>query len=139
MSVIYPFPSNKIVKMSLLLPNIPLIVPFCPPTPEQMWPEVTDPLKFVYEDIAIATYLLLLWRSERQRRGLASPQSFVDLGCGNGLLVYILAGEGHVGLGIDVKSRKIWDLFPSHVELRVRTEGENDDKNKRKQRRQKLK
>lgn len=87
----------------------------------KMWPEVTDPLKFVYEDIAIATYLLLLWRHERQRRGLASPQSFVDLGCGNGLLVYILAGEGHRGLGIDVKRRKIWDLFPSHVELKEAT------------------
>ena len=25
------------------------------------WPEVTDPQKFVYEDIAIAAYLLVLW------------------------------------------------------------------------------
>lgn len=24
-----------------------------------MWPEVTDPEKFVYEDVAIATYLLV--------------------------------------------------------------------------------
>ena len=25
----------------------------------QIWPEVTDPAKFVYEDVAIATYLLV--------------------------------------------------------------------------------
>ena len=25
------------------------------------WPEVTDPQKFVYEDVAIAAYLLVLW------------------------------------------------------------------------------
>ena len=25
----------------------------------QMWPEVTDPLKYVYEDIAIASYLIV--------------------------------------------------------------------------------
>ncbi|MPC19436.1 putative tRNA (uracil-O(2)-)-methyltransferase [Portunus trituberculatus] len=85
----------------------------------KMWPEVTDPLKFVYEDIAIAAYLILLWKQERQRKGLVSLQTFVDLGCGNGLLVYILSGEGHKGLGIDLKKRKIWDLFPSHVNLKV--------------------
>jgi len=31
----------------------------------QNWPEATDPHKFVYEDIAIATYLLVRWRSVR--------------------------------------------------------------------------
>lgn len=84
----------------------------------KIWPEVTDPLKFVYEDISIAAYLILLWKQERQKKGLSSLQTFVDLGCGNGLLVYILSGEGHQGLGIDVKKRKIWDLFPRHVKLK---------------------
>lgn len=83
----------------------------------QMWPEGTDPLKFVYEDVGIATYLLLLWRQERAKTGTTEYQSFVDLGCGNGLLVYILSSEGHPGLGIDIKRRKIWDLFPSNVKL----------------------
>lgn len=83
----------------------------------QMWPEGTDPLKFVYEDVGIATYLLLLWRQERAKTGTTEYQSFVDLGCGNGLLVYILSSEGHPGLGIDLKRRKIWDLFPSNVKL----------------------
>ncbi|KAI5719847.1 hypothetical protein M8J76_015844 [Diaphorina citri] len=30
----------------------------------EIWPEVTDPNKFVYEDIAIATYLILLWNKQ---------------------------------------------------------------------------
>ncbi|ETE61930.1 putative tRNA (uracil-O(2)-)-methyltransferase [Ophiophagus hannah] len=60
----------------------------------KVWPEVTDPEKFVYEDVAIATYLLILWEDERARRGLSEKQSFLDLGCGNGLLVHILGNEG---------------------------------------------
>ncbi|XP_020484896.1 probable tRNA (uracil-O(2)-)-methyltransferase [Labrus bergylta] len=77
----------------------------------KVWPEVTDPEKFVYEDVAIASYLLVLWAEERAERGLTAPQSFVDLGCGNGLLVHILTNEGHPGKGIDVRRRKIWDMF----------------------------
>lgn len=69
----------------------------------EIWPERTDPSKFVFEDIAIATYLILLWNETKQR--------FVDLGCGNGLLVYILTCEGHQGYGVDVRPRKIWDLY----------------------------
>ncbi|XP_056298935.1 probable tRNA (uracil-O(2)-)-methyltransferase [Pseudoliparis swirei] len=77
----------------------------------KIWPEVTDPEKFVYEDVAIATYLLVLWAEERAEKGLTARQSFVDLGCGNGLLVHILANEGHPGKGIDVRKRKIWDMY----------------------------
>lgn len=85
-----------------------------------VWPENTDPAKFVYEDIAIATYLLLLWEKERLEKGTQELQSFVDLGCGNGLLVYILSSEGHRGTGIDLRRRKIWDLFPQSTRLQVR-------------------
>ncbi|KAK2863141.1 hypothetical protein Q5P01_002674 [Channa striata] len=77
----------------------------------KVWPEVTDPEKFVYEDVAIATYLLVLWAEERAQKGLTTRQSFVDLGCGNGLLVHILTNEGHPGKGIDVRRRKIWDMY----------------------------
>lgn len=85
----------------------------------QIWPECTDPSKFVYEDVAIATYLLLLWEDERSKLGAVNLQTFVDLGCGNGLLVYILTLEGHTGIGIDVRRRKIWDMYPSEVKLEV--------------------
>uniref|UniRef100_A0A1B6DAG1 tRNA (uracil-O(2)-)-methyltransferase n=1 Tax=Clastoptera arizonana TaxID=38151 RepID=A0A1B6DAG1_9HEMI len=76
------------------------------------WPETTDPLKFVYEDIAIAAYLLLLWDNK--------PQKFVDLGCGNGLLVHILNSEGHIGIGYDLKARKIWKIYPTTTKLEVK-------------------
>ncbi|XP_010640075.1 probable tRNA (uracil-O(2)-)-methyltransferase isoform X2 [Fukomys damarensis] len=83
----------------------------------KVWPEVTDPEKFVYEDVAIAAYLLILWEEERAERGVSTPQAFVDLGCGNGLLVHILCSEGHPGRGIDVRRRKIWDMYGPHTQL----------------------
>lgn len=83
-----------------------------------MWTENTDPLKFVYEDVAIASYLICLWNSE----GSSSKKpSFLDLGCGNGLLVYILSEEGYPGEGIDVRKRKIWDLYPETTKLQIKT------------------
>jgi tRNASer (uridine44-2'-O)-methyltransferase len=83
---------------------------------EEGWNESTDPKKFIYEDIAIASYLIVLWKEERNTGdGL---QSFVDLGCGNGLLVYLLSQEGHRGYGIDLRKRKIWDQFPRETDLR---------------------
>lgn len=75
------------------------------------WTESTDPQKYVYEDISIAAYLIVLWEEERERKHLINKQSFVDLGCGNGLLVHILSSEGHPGKGIDLRRRKIWDLY----------------------------
>ncbi|XP_077357201.1 putative tRNA (uracil-O(2)-)-methyltransferase [Festucalex cinctus] len=93
----------------------------------KVWPEVTDPEKFVYEDVAIATYLLVLWSEERAERDVDARQSFVDLGCGNGLLVHILANEGHPGKGIDVRKRKIWDMYGPDTVLQEEaiTPGEN--------------
>ncbi|KAK3919624.1 putative tRNA (uracil-O(2)-)-methyltransferase [Frankliniella fusca] len=78
----------------------------------KMWPECTDPTKFVYEDVAIASYILLLWGEEK-------PISYVELGCGNGLLVHILNSEGHKGVGIDLRSRKIWKMYPETTKLEV--------------------
>eukprot|EP00070_Physeter_catodon_P041278 XP_028348172.1 probable tRNA (uracil-O(2)-)-methyltransferase isoform X2 [Physeter catodon] len=83
----------------------------------KVWPEVTDPEKFVYEDVALAAYLLILWEEERAERGETARQSFVDLGCGNGLLVHILSSEGHPGRGIDVRRRKVWDVYGPETRL----------------------
>lgn len=69
--------------------------------------------------MAIAAYLLVLWQDERKRLGTNRLQSFVDLGCGNGLLVFILSSEGHRGYGIDLRKRGIWDMYPSTTELRT--------------------
>ncbi|XP_067940986.1 probable tRNA (uracil-O(2)-)-methyltransferase [Watersipora subatra] len=84
----------------------------------EIWPECTDPLKFVYEDVAIACYLICLWEDERERMNITAKQTFADLGCGNGLLVYILSHQGYSGYGIDVRKRKVWDLFAGIADLR---------------------
>ncbi|XP_063702629.1 probable tRNA (uracil-O(2)-)-methyltransferase [Culicoides brevitarsis] len=82
-----------------------------------IWCEVTDPQKYIFEDLGIAAYLLLLWQ-----KFSPGKQKFVDLGCGNGLLVYILSNEGHFGVGIDVRARKIWEIYPkSEMILKVAT------------------
>ncbi|KAI8978593.1 hypothetical protein BDB01DRAFT_799357 [Pilobolus umbonatus] len=70
------------------------------------WTEKTDPKKFVYEDIAIASYLLCLWKEEE--KSLKRKPTFVDMGCGNGLLTYLLTCEGYQGYGVDIASRRIW-------------------------------
>jgi len=79
--------------------------------------ETTDPLKFVFEDIAIASYLIVLWKQENEKNGSSDKQSFVDIGCGNGLLVYLLTNEGHRGIGIDLRKRNIWDKYGPNVNL----------------------
>ena len=38
--------------------------------------------------------LQVLWEAEREATGQTEKQSFVDLGCGNGLLVHLLTQEG---------------------------------------------
>ncbi|XP_019622874.1 PREDICTED: probable tRNA (uracil-O(2)-)-methyltransferase [Branchiostoma belcheri] len=63
--------------------------------------------------------VLLVWEEERMRLGLEEKQSFVDLGCGNGLLVYILAQEGHPGKGIDVRKRTTWDIYGPDTVLQM--------------------
>ncbi|VDM42855.1 unnamed protein product [Toxocara canis] len=98
------------------------------------WRERTDPQKFVFEDCAIAAYLILsfiflcnygffllqlsvyvadklllyieLWRSQKMR-----PHCFCDVGCGNGLLVYLLCSQMFHGYGVDIRRRNIWDDF----------------------------
>ncbi|KRX82868.1 putative tRNA (uracil-O(2)-)-methyltransferase, partial [Trichinella sp. T6] len=77
------------------------------------WTERSPAEKTVFEDISIAAYLLTIWEEERIEKGTTKMQSFVDLGCGNGLLVYLLNSEGHSGFGVDQRKRNIWDKFSS--------------------------
>ena len=59
--------------------------------------------------MAIAAYLIQLWRQESQELGLDVNyrQSFFDIGCGNGLLVYLLTSEGYPGKGDPLS---VWSL-----------------------------
>jgi tRNASer (uridine44-2'-O)-methyltransferase len=70
-------------------------------------------LQFVYEELAIAAYLISLFETEREDSDV--KQSFVDLGCGNGFLTYLLREEGYPGKGIDINRRGIWNMYPDHV------------------------
>ena len=52
------------------------------------------PEKYVYEDVAIATYLILLTDRE-QPDTLPKDITFLDAGCGNALFGWILAQQGY--------------------------------------------
>ncbi|KAF9969771.1 tRNA methyltransferase 44 [Actinomortierella ambigua] len=120
----------------------------------EQWPERTDPRKFVFEDTAIAAWLIALWQLEREQQDKSTAcgdeskkdssldsevvhkrpkldpesavptaprkQTFLDLGCGNGLLSHILNEEGHVGTGIDISSRKVWELYGPNTHLEAK-------------------
>ncbi|CAE6437161.1 unnamed protein product [Rhizoctonia solani] len=101
----------------------------------ETWQEATDPSKHVFEDIGIATFLMLLWNlTYRQgpdapvaKPGQAFPWShfarppggFRDLGCGNGLLTHILVSSGYEGLGIDLRARRSWTCFSPKTSSRL--------------------
>jgi tRNASer (uridine44-2'-O)-methyltransferase len=93
------------------------------------WIEQTPAEKHVFEDLGIAAFLIELWvdmyggdevpLDEATRHDIQGKKDtairkfpgFVDIGCGNGLLVYILTLEGWPGWGFDARRRKTWDTF----------------------------
>ncbi|KAJ7632477.1 hypothetical protein FB45DRAFT_831644 [Roridomyces roridus] len=93
------------------------------------WVESTDPRKHVYEDIAIATFLILLWKDtypaldvpavpeDEPWRAWGRPTGgFLDFGCGNGLLTHLLLSCGYTGRGIDLRARQSWETYPPHTQ-----------------------
>ncbi|KAG7879411.1 hypothetical protein KL905_003192 [Ogataea polymorpha] len=81
------------------------------------WRENTDPRKHVFEDIAIAAFLIEFWSIIYPDKELFE---FRDLGCGNGLLVYLLTMEGYTGIGIDARARKSWKMYPPEVQSKLK-------------------
>jgi tRNASer (uridine44-2'-O)-methyltransferase len=59
---------------------------------------------------------------EERRRANAQAQfpGFVDIGCGNGLLVWILNEEGWKGWGFDARRRKTWATFSQEYDARLK-------------------
>ncbi|KAK1252550.1 hypothetical protein MKX08_003737 [Trichoderma sp. CBMAI-0020] len=74
------------------------------------WAEKTDPSKHVFEDLGIAAFLIELWNDMYPKDTTAFP-GFVDIGCGNGLLVALLTREGYSGWGFDARERKSWAQY----------------------------
>ncbi|KAK6006515.1 hypothetical protein QM012_006925 [Aureobasidium pullulans] len=99
------------------------------------WAEVTDPAKHVFEDLGIASFLIELWKvmydcdaatidgghtAKPAENGRKPPfPGFVDIGCGNGLLVNILTKEGFSGWGFDARHRKSWETFAPEVQSKL--------------------
>ena len=113
------------------------------------WAEATDPRKHVFEDLGIAAFLICLWedtycntsndgeyrlyvtsgKNERGNGAVSGEKGsgsakgnfagFVDIGCGNGVLVNVLIQEGWEGWGFDVRRRKSWEDFPQEVKERL--------------------
>lgn len=102
----------------------------------QNWVEKTEPSKHVFEDISIAAFLIELWKHiYNPRRSEISVEcdgsfsenelksifpGFVDIACGNGVLVHILLSEGYTGWGFDARHRKTWSTFPKSTQERLR-------------------
>jgi tRNASer (uridine44-2'-O)-methyltransferase len=111
------------------------------------WVEETEPSKHVFEDLAITAFLIELWRSmygvgpaeeKETKEKLAGKKpreqggendediretsfpGFVDVACGNGVLVYVLLMEGYRGWGFDARRRKTWAIFPQWVQDRLK-------------------
>ncbi|EIW71493.1 hypothetical protein TREMEDRAFT_42864 [Tremella mesenterica DSM 1558] len=87
--------------------------------------KVEDVKRHVWKDVAVAAFLMLLWKEMYPPRApLEADETlqwdtwgrpkggFVDLGCGNGLLVHILISEGYHGKGYELRSRRTWPLYP---------------------------
>ena len=72
------------------------------------WVEKTEPAKHVFEDLSIAAFLIELWKL---MYGSTEFPGFVDIACGNGVLVYILIKEGYQGFGFDARRRKTWHIL----------------------------
>ncbi|OJD18473.1 hypothetical protein AJ78_01529 [Emergomyces pasteurianus Ep9510] len=97
------------------------------------WVETTEPSKHVFEDIAIAAFLIELWRGmygspdpkqeaipNGAKDSLPIFPGFVDIACGNGVLTYILHSEGYDGWGFDARRRKSWSIFPASTQDRLK-------------------
>ncbi|KAL8716165.1 MAG: hypothetical protein Q9220_000070 [cf. Caloplaca sp. 1 TL-2023] len=95
------------------------------------WAEQTDSSKHVFEDLSIAAFLIELWKdmyqsddSNRQSKGQRGSRNyfpgFVDIGCGNGVLVDILLREGYKGWGFDARNRKSWATFDKSTQRHLK-------------------
>jgi tRNASer (uridine44-2'-O)-methyltransferase len=83
----------------------------------QAWVEDTDPGKHVFEDLGIAAFLIELWAEMYKT---TTFPGFVDIGCGNGLLVHLLIEEGYSGWGFDARRRKSWSIWSTKAQQNLK-------------------
>lgn len=94
----------------------------------QNWIEKLESPNQILEQLSLAACLIELWRDmygiapykEQSETTNQMPfPGFVDIACGNGILVYVLHMEGYKGTGIDARRRECWKTFPAEVQLRL--------------------
>lgn len=98
----------------------------------EKWVEDTPAEKHVFEDLGIAAFCICLWNKmgygssedgQKQRdTGAREFPGFIDVACGNGVLVNILIQEGWQGTGFDARGRKSWATFSEDVQDCLREE-----------------
>lgn len=96
----------------------------------ERWVEKTESSKHIFDDFMVAAFLIELWRGmygvtpanedncQNQANAPLFP-GFVDVACGNGVLVYILLMEGYPGCGFDARQRQTWVIFPDWVQAKL--------------------
>ena len=94
------------------------------------WVEKTEPSKHVFEDLSIAAFLVEIWKDmyshgagdddSVKSEALPSFPGFVDIGCGNGVLVDVLLHEGYKGWGFDAHKRRTWSTFEPWVQKELK-------------------
>lgn len=88
----------------------------------QNWAEQLESPNQILEQLSLAACLIELWRDmygispEDQSQSSAPFPGFVDIACGNGILVYVLNMEGYKGSGYDACRRKSWETFPPDIQ-----------------------
>jgi tRNASer (uridine44-2'-O)-methyltransferase len=92
------------------------------------WAEDLESPNQVFEQLSLAACLIELWRNmynavpvtEQSSLSLSKTTvpfpGFVDIACGNGILVYVLVMEGYQGFGYDACRRKSWTTFSDKVQ-----------------------
>ncbi|KXG54384.1 tRNA (uracil-O(2)-)-methyltransferase [Penicillium griseofulvum] len=87
----------------------------------QNWVEQLESPNQILEQLSLAACLIELWKNmyststEESSNPIPFP-GFVDIACGNGILVYILLTEGYKGVGYDACRRKTWTTFPAEIQ-----------------------
>ncbi|KAJ5719984.1 tRNA (uracil-O(2)-)-methyltransferase [Penicillium malachiteum] len=94
------------------------------------WLDRTESVNHIFQDLTIAAFLIELWsdmygarprsESSSETANLAQFPGFVDIACGNGVVVYVLLMEGYSGWGFDARRRDTWSYFPAPVQERLK-------------------
>ncbi|KAJ5787814.1 hypothetical protein N7457_002804 [Penicillium paradoxum] len=93
----------------------------------QNWVEELESPDQIFDQLSLAACLIELWRSmygtipateqnPNEDKNTAQFPGFVDIACGNGIIVYVLLMEGYKGSGFDALRRKSWATYPAEVQ-----------------------